>query len=173
VRRRSYIRGPFFWLQLPAIWQGIGRARAEWGGLIQRHTFEKSEERLPLLLDALSGDVPETKMVECLLDLGADPNFAISKVDSQSPWIVALTKVTLLHTIQSKAGSSAEYFLAEDKWKQTLRLMFSRGADCTKVPESLLTPISRKILQDMRGEVETRAQSLLDLNSWLRAWNLG
>ena len=73
-------------------------------------------------------------MVECLLDFGADPNFAISKFDLQSPWIVALTKVTLLHTIQSKVGSFAEYFLAEDKWKQTLRLMFSRGADCTKVP---------------------------------------
>jgi hypothetical protein len=55
------------------------------GGLIQRHTFEKSEERLPLLLDALSGDVPEPKMVECLLDLSADPNLAISKFDLQSP----------------------------------------------------------------------------------------
>jgi len=112
-------------------------------------------------------------MMECLLDLGADPNFTISKVHSQTPWIVALTKVTLLYTIQSRVGSSAEYFLAEDKWKQTLRLMFSRGADCTKVPESLLSPISRKILQDIRDETETPAQSPSGLNSWLRAWNLG
>ena len=136
------------------------RANVEWGGLIQQFNPQKSDTGLPLLLDALSGDLPEPKMVECLLDLGAVPNYIISKVDPQTPWIVALTKVTLLYTLQGQFGSSAKYFLAEDKWKQTLRLMFSRSADCTKVPDPLLTPISRKILQNLRMEVETNAQSL-------------
>lgn len=149
------------------------RARVEWGGLIRRPTSETHEELYPLLLDALSGDVPEPKMVECLLDLGADPNFKISKVDSQTPWITALTKMTLLYTIKTKTSSSAEYLVAEDKWKQTLRLMFLRGADCAKVPESLLTPISRSILRDMRDEKEKGAQSLPGWTSWLQAWKLG
>jgi hypothetical protein len=158
-----------------AVWHGVVpyvRARAERGGLTPRPISGQSEEWWPLLLDALAGDVPEPAMVECLLDLGADPNFKISKIDSRTPWIVALTKVTLLYTIQCRVGSSAEYFLAEDKWKQTLRLMFLRGAHCTKVPESLLSPISRKILQDMRNEAETKAQSSSGLNTWLRAWKL-
>lgn len=149
------------------------RARVEWGGLIRRPTSETHEELYPLLLDALSGNVPEPKMVECLLDLGADPNFKISKVDSQTPWITALTKMTLLYTIKTEIGSSAEYLVAEDKWKQTLRLMFSRGADGAKVPESLLTPISRSILRDMRDEKEKGAQSLPSWTSWLQAWKLG
>ena len=148
------------------------RARAEWGGLIQPSTLEKSDTGFPLLLEALSGDVPEPKMVGCLLDLSADPNFKISNVDSQTPWIKALTKVTLLYTLKGRFGSSAEYLLAENKWKQTLRLMFSRGADCTKVPDSLLTPISRKILQDLRNEVEPKVQSLPSQNSWPSVWNL-
>lgn len=71
------------------------RVRAESGGLIQL-----PKGWWPLLMDALSGDVLEPTMVECLLDLGADPNFKISKVDSQTPWIVALTKVSLLYTLQ-------------------------------------------------------------------------
>lgn len=149
------------------------RARVEWGGLVRRPTSENPEELYPLLLDALSGNVPEPKMVECLLDSGADPNFKISKVDSQTPWITALTKMTLLYTLQSGMASSVEYFEAEDKWKQTLRLMFSRGADCTKVPDSRLTPISRSILQEMRDEKKRREQSPPGWTSWLQAWNRG
>jgi hypothetical protein len=158
-----------------AVWHDVVpyvRARAELGELIPWPISGQYEERWPLLLDALAGDVPEPTMVECLLDLGADPNFKISKVDSQTPWIVALTKMTLLYIRQSGVGGSAEYFLAEDKWKQTLRLMFSRGAHCTKMPESLLSSISRKILQDIRDETETKTQSSSGLNTWLRAWNL-
>ncbi len=149
------------------------RARAERGGLIRRPDAKKSEEMLPLLLVALSRDVPEPKTMECLLDLGADPSFKISKVGLQTPWTVALTKVSLLPTIQRTIGSPAEYLLAEDKWKQTLRLMYSKGAGSMRMPDSLLTPISRKILQDLEGEVGPKAEPFPDRNSWLRAWNLG
>ena len=147
-------------------------ARAGWGGLVRRLGPEKSEERFPLLLDALSGDVPEPEMVKCLLDLGADPNYKMSNVNSQTPWLVALTKVTLLYTLQNSLGDSTEYFVAENKWKQTLKLMFSRGADCTRVPNSLLSPISRKILQDVKNEVDSSAQGRSSLSNWFGAWNL-
>jgi hypothetical protein len=153
------------------------RARAEWGGLIQvpfkPHGLGTIDVEWPLLLDALSIDVPDPAMVECLLDLGADPNFKVSKVESQTPWIVALTKVTLLYTIQNNVGGSAEYSLAEIRWKQTLRLLFSRGADCTKVSETLLSPISRRILQDLKDEEKTSKQNKSGLISWLSAGKLG
>ncbi|KAF2676622.1 hypothetical protein K458DRAFT_410325 [Lentithecium fluviatile CBS 122367] len=172
------------------------RAKAEWGGLIRRPwtgyvpssfvagypsrvlplPVEESEACWPLLLDALSVQVPEPAIVECLLDLGADPNFKIPNLDSQTPWIIALTKVTSLYTLQSRTDDPAEYSRAESKWKQTLRLMFSRGADRAKVPASVLSPISRKILQDLRDEAERterNRQQQLGPSSWLRSWNLG
>ncbi len=71
------------------------RARAERGGLVRA---KDSGEMLPLLLFVLSVDVPEPKMVECLLNSGADPNFKMSEVGLQTPWTVALTKVTLVYT---------------------------------------------------------------------------
>lgn len=144
------------------------RARAEWGGIAQLSYPNRPVFRFPLLLGALFGDVPEPTMVECLLDLGADPNFKLPEVDSQTPWTRALTKVTLLYTIQGNLGNSAEYSEAEEKWKQTLRLMFLRGADRAIVPESLLTPISRKILRELRNEVETQVQSPSGWTSWFR-----
>ena len=125
------------------------------------------EEQWPLLMDAISARVPEPEMVKCLLDLGADPNFRMSKVESQSPWIVALTKVTLLYTIQSEIESSEEYLLAEEKWKQTLKLMYSHGANCAKVPASRLSPISRQILQEITGGTQFKPQGE---EGWLRSW---
>ena len=122
---------------------------------------------LTLLLIALSGDVPEPKMVECLLNSGEDPNFKLLEVGLQTPWTVALTKVTILYTLQSQLGSSAEYSRAEDKWKQALRLMFSKVPDYMTVPEPLLTPISRRLLQELRDEAKS-SRSI-----WLRMWNWG
>ena len=144
------------------------RARVEHGGLVRA---KYSGEMLPLLLVALSGDVPEPKMVECLLNAGADPNFKLSEVGLQTPWTVALTKVTLLYTLQSQLGSSAEYFRAEDKWKQTLRLMSSKVPDYTTVPEPLLTSISRRLLQELRDEAESKVQPSPSGSSWLRVWD--
>ena len=126
---------------------------------------------LPLSLVALVGEVPEPKMVECLQKSGADPNFKLSKVDLQTPWTVALTKLTPLYTLQSQFGSSAEYFRAEDKWKQTLRLMSSKVPDYMTVPESLLTPISRRLLQELRDEAKSKAQPSPSRSSWLRVWD--
>ena len=146
------------------------RARVEHGGLIRA---KGSGEMLPLLLVALSGDVPEPKMVECLLNSGADPNFKLSEVGLQTPWTVALTKVTLLYTLQSQLGNSAEYSQAEDKWKQTLRLMSSKVSDYMTVPEPLLTPISRRLLQELKDEAESKVQPLPSRSSWLRVWNWG
>ena len=140
------------------------KVRAKSGGLIQRSTLENSGGWWPLLLDALSGDVPEPKMVECLLDLGADPNFKISKVDSQTPWIIALTKAALWCAKPSELQYK-NISVGKDKWKQTLKLMFSRGASSTKKSESLLTPTGREILQALRDEVE---RSRPGWNSWLR-----
>ncbi|KAL1593178.1 hypothetical protein SLS60_010786 [Paraconiothyrium brasiliense] len=156
------------------------RARAGRGGLnpipFPLIESEETNRGWPLLLDALSLDVPDPAMVECLLDLGADPNFKTSRVVSQTPWHVALTNVTSLYSIQDNHGTVVGYpesSLAEDRWKKTLSLMYSRGADCRKVPEPLLSPISRKILQDLMDEAKTGTQNKSGLMSWLTAGNLG
>ncbi|KAJ8133511.1 hypothetical protein O1611_g101 [Lasiodiplodia mahajangana] len=125
------------------------RARAKWGGVIERS--KTKGDFWPLLLDALMNGPPDPKMVECLLDKGADPNFRLSKVNSQTPWMVALTRASLLYTLQHRS-TPAEYVEAEQRWNETLRLMSLRGGAKTKVPENILTPISRKILQDLRDE---------------------
>ena len=143
------------------------RANAQWGGLTQRSTSMTLDERFPLLYDALSRDVPEPRMVECLLDIGADPNFRISKVDSQTPWILALTKVTMLYTLQHTMGSPEEYSAAEDRWKETLKLMYTAGGMYAKVPDSILSPISRKMLQDVIDEALVTGQSHSRSRSWL------
>lgn len=149
------------------------RANAQWGGLTQRSTSQTLGERFPLLYDALSRDVPEPRMVECLLDIGADPNFRISKVDSQTPWILGLTKVTMLYTLQHTMDSPEEYSAVEDKWKETLKLMYTRGGMYAKVPDSLLSPISRKILQDVMNEVPMTEQSHSKSKSWLGSLWMG
>jgi len=143
------------------------KARAEWGGLIHPPASMNPEDQWPLLMDAISASVPEPEMVKCLLDLGADPNFRMSKVGSQSPWIVALTKVTLLYTIQSEIESSEEYLLAEEKWKQTLKLMYSHGANCAKIPASRLSSISRQVLQEITGGTQFKPQGE---EGWLQSW---
>ena len=143
------------------------KARVQWGGLIRLPNLNNWEMKWPLLLDALFGDVPEPRMVECLLNLGADPNSRASKGDSQTPWIMALTKVTLLYTVY-ELDSSEEYITTEGKWRETLRLMFSRGADCTATLESRLTPLSREILEGLRSEAIAEPQSSARKNSWLR-----
>lgn len=104
-------------------------------------------------------------MIECLLDFGADPNFRVSKVDIQTPWVVALTKVTLLYTIQSSASGPADYQAAEDKWNQTLSLLFSRGGKNANVPEARLSPLSRKILHDLQSKDLSKART-----SWPKFW---
>lgn len=144
------------------------RARVERGGLIRARV---SGEMLLLLLVALSGDVPEPEMVECLLNSGADPNFKLSEIGLQTPWTVALTRVTILYTLQSHLGSSAEYSRAEGNWKLALRLMASKVPDYMTVPEPLLTPISRRLLQELRAEI--KAQSLSSRSSWLRVRDWG
>ena len=140
------------------------RARAERGGLI-RHKYSP-EKQWPLLRSAVSNEVPDPEMVKCLLDLGADPNFVVSKFDSQSPWVVALTKVTILYTIRAEAENFEEYLIAEEKWKQTLRLMYSHGASSTMIPASRLSPISRKIFQEVTGGVQFKPQGE---EGWLRS----
>ena len=142
------------------------RATAKWGGLRRRSTSQTLDVQFPLLYDALSRDVPEPGMVECLLDLGADPNFRISKVDSQTPWILALTKVTMLYTLQHTMSTPEEYSAAEYKWKETLRLMYARGGMRGKLPDSLFSPISRKIIQDLINEMPVAVQSHSISTSW-------
>jgi hypothetical protein len=149
------------------------RPRLARGGLLHlpvRYDMMMPHERAwSLLLCALSLDVPEPAMVKCLLDLGADPNFKPTSSNLETPWTRALTKVTILYTIQMTVSDSAEYSIAEEKWKQTLRLMLSR-ADCTQVPESRLSPISRKMLKELRDEAGPKEQNKSGLTSWLRAW---
>ena len=149
------------------------RANAQWGGLTQRPFSRTLGAQFPLLYDALSRDVPEPRMVECLLDIGADPNFTISKVDSQTPWILALTKVTILYTLQHTMDSPEEYSAAEDKWRETLKLTYTRGGMHAKVPDSLLSPISRKILQDVIKEVQMTEKNYAKSKSWLGSLWLG
>ena len=144
------------------------RVTARCGGLTRRSTSQTLDEQFPLLYDALSREVPEPRMVECLLNIGADPDFRMSRVDSQTSWILASTKVTMLYTLQHTMSSPEEYSAAEDKWKETLRLMYARGGKCAEVPDSLFSPISRKILQDvMKEKVLVTGQSRSRSSSWL------
>ena len=147
------------------------KARAECGGLVRRPTTENPEERFPLLLVCLYDNVPEPKMVECLLDLGADPTFRWPKSHGQTPWTLALTKVTTLYTLKNEIADPAEYLIAENKWRQTLRLLFSRGGSNEKVPEPLLSPLSRKLLQELKDEVGPEMQPFGDFGSWFSIWS--
>ena len=122
------------------------RVTAQWGGLTRRSTPQVLDEQFPLLYDALSRNVPEPGMVECLLDLGADPNFRISRVESRTPWILALTQVTMLYTLQHTMSTNEEYSAAEYKWKETLRLMHAPGGMRGWLPDSLFSPLRRKII---------------------------
>ena len=149
------------------------RANAQSGELTQRSISQTLGEQFPLLYDALSRDVPEPRMVEFLLDIGADPNYTISKVDIQTPWILALTKVTLLYTLQHTMNSPEQYSAAEDKWKETLKLLYTRGGMYAYVPDSIFSPISRKILQDIINEVPMTEPSHSKPKSWLDSLWMG
>ena len=150
------------------------KARAERGGFVPRvglYNTKPYHLKWPLLLDAICDGVPEPRMVECLMEMGADPNFKTSYFDT--PWIIALTKATSLYTLEHRFGKSKEYFEAETKWKETLRLMMSsRGGGSIQVPESRLTPITRKILQELEDEEKAKTQSLPNRKSWLSALGL-
>lgn len=58
----------------------------------------------------------------------------------------------MLYTIQSGASGSVDYEIAEMKWKRTLELMFLRGAGCTNLKGSLLSPISSDILHELHQQ---------------------
>ena len=47
---------------------------------------------------------------------------------------------------------------AKAKWRQILRLIFSRGANRARVPTSLLSPITRRILVELREETRQMEQ---------------
>ncbi|KAK4949738.1 hypothetical protein LTR10_011580 [Elasticomyces elasticus] len=137
------------------------KARVEHGALVVPPT----EGRWPLLMDALSVEVPNPEMVRSLLEVDADPNFKVSDIDSQTPWVVALTKASLLYTIQNESKSSEEYLQAEAKWKETLKLMYSWGAHRADIPEARLTPISRRLLLEIKSE--TLPKKNPDSSNWL------
>ena len=135
------------------------RAKVQRGGLIR--CTESPVVYFPLLIYAFSDDVPEPETVKCLLDIGADPNFKIPRGKSLTPWIVALSNVSRI----GKLSDPEESLLAEEKWKQSLRLMLMRGANSSEVPESQL---GQKLLRELKDELGITAQSRLRLTRWLR-----
>lgn len=141
------------------------RARAEWGGLIQRSQLDG--QCWPLLLDALANNLPEPRMVECLLDIGADPNFKVSKVESQTPWIIALSRVSLLYTLKEFDGDE-KHAIAVEKWKKTLKLLYLAGGKMVKIPERRHTTLSRQILQEV--EEETGVTGPKEETTFLGRW---
>ncbi|RMJ15118.1 hypothetical protein CDV36_005226 [Fusarium kuroshium] len=143
------------------------RARAERGGLIRRSQHDG--QSWPLLLDALSHDVPQSRMVECLLDAGADPNFKVSYVDSQTPWKVALTRVSLFYTLNELDGDE-KHVIAVEEWEKTLELLRMRGGGGKMVdtPEHRRTGLSGRILREV--EEETGATRPKEQTTLLERW---
>ncbi|KAL9610545.1 MAG: hypothetical protein Q9167_004757 [Letrouitia subvulpina] len=149
------------------------RARATQANFIQNTVPEDHTEDPSPLLVAIHSYVPKPEMVECLLDLGADPNLKYSKRDSQTPWMLALTRVSTLYQIQIDYSDPEFYLEAENRWKQTLKLMFLRGGHLVKAPNSLLTPISRKLLEEIRDEVGPKDQpTIARFSAWLGSFKL-
>lgn len=142
------------------------RARATQAGFIQNAVPENPRRDPSLLLIALYCVEPNPTMVECLLDLGVEPNLKLSKSDSKTLWMFALTQVSTLYKIQNDL-TPERYLEVEDKWKQTLKLMFLRGGHLAKVPDPLLTPISRRLLKEIKDEVGPIDQPNMGLTAWL------
>ncbi len=154
------------------------RARTEWGGSGQPLKPHQSEERVAMLLFALGNapeEIPEPRIVECLLDGGVDPNFKISGLTTQTPWLYALSRAAVFNTTILDLGSPAELLHAENQWKQTLKVMYSRGAVCTRLQFATLTSTAKRLVQTLKDEnaSEGKGQDLLGLTKWLAGWKLG
>ena len=148
------------------------RMKGKKAGIIQNSVPERVGTKFPLLVVALCCDVPNPAMVECLLDLGADPKLEISKQSSQTPWTMAVTRVSTLYVIQSECSGPEEYLVAENMWKRTLQLMFLRGGRLAKVPDSLLTSVSRKLLKEITDEAESKEEPAFGLRGWFTWFKL-
>lgn len=128
------------------------KARAERGGVGRRSNGRRSNGiypiRWPLLLDALFPTVPNLGMIECLLDIGASPNFAAAPSKKwTTPWYFALQRAEFL----KETASLKEKALEKEPLQKTLRLLYQRGG-AKKPPKSHLTPAMRQILQELKKE---------------------
>ena len=148
------------------------KAKANKSELIPKTVPKDPRGELPLLTVALCCEKPKLEMVECLLDLGADPNMRVSKQNSQTPWTFAISRVSILYTIRAECSRFEEYWVAESRWKQTLKLMFLRGGHQVEVPDALLTSISRKLLGEILDEVGSRDRPTTGFGSWFGSLKL-
>lgn len=140
------------------------KARAQWGGFVARH-MPGGFERWPLMVDALSNDAVEPRMVECLLDLGTDPNFKVGGIESQTLWMIALKKATIQHSLSSLAAPG-QFSQAEKNWKEVVQLMFARGAVITRAQDLLLTPGARLILKDIQVKSPSKEKATMFSSLW-------
>ena len=148
-------------------------ARAEKGCLIRQHTLESSLQVWPLLSASVSHDIPQPELVKHLLDLGADPNYRVSKGDTNTPWMLALHNMTLLRRKREEFASPEDYLAAEEKWKMTLRLMCAKSPPQIKSTDSLLnviSPAARQTLDELRKEDEARGKVWVGQDSWAFYW---
>ena len=136
------------------------RAKAQQDGLIQ--CSERPRVYFPLLLYAIFDNDPEPEMVKCLLDMGAYPNFRMSKYKSHTLWNVVLY-ILMRPDHQGNVP-------AEDKWKQSSKLMLMRGANGEMVPSSRH---GRKMLQELKDELGKMTHSWSRPTRWLRLWTQG
>jgi hypothetical protein len=110
------------------------KAKAERGCLVKRPGMPPSQRSLkwPLLYDALddaphwahdhASALPSPEMVQCLLNLGADPNYRPSDMHLTS-WQVLLGKDALSPYLYTQNHISAE------PWASIVDLMVAHGAD--------------------------------------------
>lgn len=72
-----------------------------------------------------------------------------------------------------KADPSGWRTVAEGEWKRVLKLRYRRGGHRARVSDAMLTPISRKLLTEIRDEVQLADPSFVEGgggSSWLAFW---
>ncbi|KAE9376191.1 hypothetical protein N431DRAFT_481293 [Stipitochalara longipes BDJ] len=100
------------------------KARATQGCLVQKPCYNSRSIRWPLLMDAVCTGSLSFEMVECLLSLGADPNYFIDFTPEATPWRMLLMLIRSTHSrrLESVRALPNEY-------QEVVKAMVVNGAN--------------------------------------------
>lgn len=135
------------------------RSKASRGALVPRRlneniTQDYGKNCWPLLLDALSNMVPDPEMVALLLDLGADPNY--EKDLMKPPWQVALNGMEEYYGEIKNRKNPTDFLLDCAKWRQTMKLLYSRRTGNWVRGGVGIPDITKKVLRELDNEVSVK-----------------
>lgn len=100
------------------------KARAQNGCLVQKPCYRGTSLIWPLLMDAVCTGVFRIEMIECLLSMGADPNYSVSDGVESTPWLALLQSIQ--NTLNRRVHSLCE--LPKD-CQVVVEAMVVNGAD--------------------------------------------